>query len=183
MGDACDQRQRSRGPHVPCIRVCAPLEARIASLMERLDTDDEVFIREEIEKSDAAHAAAMHARFNVRWGDPLLYDLTLNTGRLSVETCIEQILALLKRPEFQETPASRAVLDNLALEAHVRAAFIADPRTEDVDVTVVAKGDSITLRGMVEDEALGKAAREVAHRVPGVAHVHSELRAIRRPRR
>jgi osmotically-inducible protein OsmY len=36
---------------------------------------------------------------------------------------------------------------------------------------------------MVEDDALGKAAREVAHRVPGVAHVHSELRAIRRPRR
>jgi cytidylate kinase len=170
-------------PHIPAIRVCAPMEARVKSLMERLDTDDEVFIRDEIEKSDAAHAAAMHSRFNVRWGDPLLYDLTLNTGRLSIETCVEQVLQLLRRPEFQETPATRAVLDNLAMEARVRAAFIADSKTEDVDVTVTADGDRIVLRGMVEDDAQAKAAREVAHRVPGVAHVHAELRSIRRPRR
>ena len=73
--------------------------------MQRLDTDDEEFIREEIEKSDAAHAAAMQSSFNVRWGDPLLYDLTLNTGRMSIETCVEHVVQLTKRPEFQETPA------------------------------------------------------------------------------
>lgn len=170
-------------PHIPCVRVCAPMAMRIQSLMQRLDTDDEDFIRDEIEKSDAAHAAAMHARFSVRWGDPLLYDLTLNTGRLSIETCVEYVVGLTRRPEFEETAASRAALDNLALEARVRAAFLADPRTEEVEVTVVANGDTVMLRGMVEDDRQVKAAREVAHAVPGVKHVHAELRTMRRPRR
>ncbi len=170
-------------PHIPCVRVCAPMENRVKSLMQRLDTDDEDFIREEIEKSDAAHAAAMHARFNVKWGDPLLYDLTLNTGRMSVETCVEYVVGLTKRPEFQETPATRAALDDLALEARVRAAFMADPRTEEVEVTVVSAGDTVTLRGMVEDDKQAKLARDVAHSVAGVKHVHSELRTMRRPRR
>lgn len=170
-------------PHIPCIRVCAPMALRVQSLMQRLDTDDEDFIRDEIEKSDAAHAAAMHARFNVRWGDPLLYDLTLNTGRLSIDTCVEAVVALTRRPEFQETDASREVLANLALEARVRAAYLADPRTEEVEVTVVASGETVTLRGMVEDEAQARAARDVAHHAAGVKHVHSELRTMRRPRR
>jgi hypothetical protein len=165
------------------VRICAPLEARVKSLMQRLDTDDEAFIREEIERSDEAHAAAMQTRFHVRWGDPLLYDITLNTDRVSIPSCIEQVIALARRPEFQETEASRAKLANLALEARVRAAFVAHQPTEHVEVTVVADGDRVTLRGMVRDETERKSAVEVAHKVPGVAHVHAELRTFSRPRR
>jgi cytidylate kinase len=170
-------------PHILCVRVCAPLDVRVKSLMERLDTDDEAFIRAEVKKSDEAHAAAMQARFHVRWGDPLLYDLTLNTARVAIDSCIEQVVGLAARPEFQETPASRAKLDALALEARVRAAFIADPRATDVDVTVVADRDRITLRGMVQDENEARAAREIAAQVEGVAEVKSELRTIKRPPR
>jgi len=169
--------------HVPCVRVCAPLEARVRSLMLRLDTDDEAFIREEIQRSDEAHAAAMQTRFHVRWGDPLLYDLTLNTERVAIASCVEQVLALARRPEFQETDASRAQLANLALEARVRAAFLANDPTAQVEVTVSADGDRVTLRGMVRDEAERKAAAQVARAVPGVGHVHSELRTFTRPRR
>ena len=170
-------------PHILCIRVCAPFEDRVRSLMQRLDTDDEAFIRDEIERSDEAHAAAMQARFHVKWGDPLLYDLTLNTGRVSIASCIEQVIALARRPEFQESDASRAKLASLALEARVRAAFVAHDGTANVEVTVLAEGDRVTLCGMVRDEGERKQAVEVAHKVPGVKHVHSELRTFTRPRR
>jgi cytidylate kinase len=170
-------------PHIVCVRVCAPFEARVKSLMQRLDTDDEAFIREEIQRSDEAHAAAMQARFHVKWGDPLLYDITLNTARVSIPSCIEQVIALARRPEFQETDASRAALANLTLEARVRAAFVANEPTEDVEVTVTADGDRVTLRGMVRDEAERKGAIDVARQVPGVKHVHAELRTFTRPRR
>jgi cytidylate kinase len=170
-------------PHIPCVRVCAPFAARVRSLMQRLDTDDEEFIAEEIRRSDEAHAAAMKARFHVTWGDPLLYDLTLNTERVAIDSCVEQIVTLLRRPEFQETPASVARLANLALEAQVRAALLSHQATQHVEVTIVADGDRVTLRGMVQDEAERRAAAEVAHKVPGVKHVHSELRTIGRPRR
>lgn len=170
-------------PHIPCVRVCAPFEARVRSLMQRLDTDDEAFIRDEIERSDEAHAAAMQRRFHVKWGDPLLYDLTLNTERVSIASCVEQVIALTRRPEFQETPASRAVLDNLALETRVRAAFAAHEDTADVQVTIAADGGKVVLRGMVGTDAERKAAARVAKAVEGVREVHSELRAFRRPRR
>jgi len=167
-------------PHVPTVRVCAPMEFRIRSLMERLDTDDEEFLRGEIEKSDAAHAAAMHARFNVRWGDPLLYDLTLNTERMSIESCVEQVVALVRRPEFQETDASRVQLANLALEARVRTALHADARTSDVHITPVADGAILRLRGIVEGEAEKRAAAEVVRHVEGVGEVVNDLKTMRR---
>jgi cytidylate kinase len=170
-------------PHIPCMRVCAPMAARIRTLMRRLDTDDEAYIREEIEASDEAHAAAMQSRFRVKWGDPLLYDLTLNTGRLSIESCVEQVVALTRRPEFRETPASRKKLASLALEARIRAAFLAAPETAGVDVTIVADGARVVLRGMVEDEAERKGAASVAAKVKGVEEVVNELRTMRRPRR
>ena len=170
-------------PHIPCVRVTAPMESRIKTLMARLDTDDEAYIRAEIEASDEAHAAAMQSRFKVKWGDPLLYDATFNTSRLTIDSCVEQIVALARRPEFQETPESRAKLANLALEARVRAALHAAAETENVDVKLVADGARITLRGMVEDEAEQKSAAVIAARVKGVSEVVNELRTMRRPRR
>jgi len=170
-------------PHVVCVRVCAPFEARVRSLMERLDTDDEEFIRDEIQKSDEAHAAAMQTRFHVKWGDPLLYDLTLNTERVAIDSCVEQVIALTRRPEFQETPESRAKLDNLALEARVRAAFLANPETEEVRVTVVAEAGKVALHGMVDTDKERAAATRIAKTVAGVTAVSADLRTISRPRR
>ena len=109
--------------HVVSVRITRPLAQRVAWLQERLGTDDAAFAEEEIRRSDRAHAARMQAQFDVTWGDPLLYDLVLNTDRVSVESCAAQIAALSRRPEFAETEASRAVLANLWLEARVRAAL------------------------------------------------------------
>src|SRR4051812_17113535 len=91
-------------PHIPCIRVTAPMELRVRRLMERLETDDEALARREIEVDDQARASRMSEAFGVRWGDPALYDLTLNTDRVSISTCVEQVLALVASREFQETP-------------------------------------------------------------------------------
>jgi cytidylate kinase len=166
--------------HIPCVRVCAPLEARVRTLMERLDTDDEDMVRDQIARSDAAHAAAMHARFHVTWGDGLLYDLTLNTERLSVETCVEAIVALVRRPELAETSESRAQLADLALAARVRTALLDDPRTADVHITLDGEGDRVRLRGIVPDQDALDASVEIAGEVEGVTQVINELKTMRR---
>ncbi|HUP96474.1 MAG TPA: cytidylate kinase-like family protein, partial [Usitatibacter sp.] len=106
-------------PHIPCVRVTAPLELRVKRLMERLETDDEALARHEIDVDDRARAARMGEAFNVTWGDPSLYDLTLNTERVSIPTCVEQVIALVNSREFQETPSSRQVVEDLALRARV----------------------------------------------------------------
>ena len=164
--------------HVPCIQVCAPMELRVKRLMERLETDDEALARREIEVDDAARASRMGEYFNVDWGDPALYDLTLNTERIPVATCVEQVVALARSPAFQETPASRERLEDLALQARARAALKADPSTSATDVLVEAAGSRITLRGIVVNDEERSRVEEVALRVPGARGVANELRTM-----
>ena len=38
----------------------------------------------------------MHEQFGVNWGDPLLYDMVLNTDRMSVDSCVQKICALAR---------------------------------------------------------------------------------------
>ena len=110
-------------PHVVCVRVTRSFEKRVEWLMGHLGTDDLEFAEAEVRRSDQAHASRMNDQFGVTWGDPVLYDLVLNTDRVSVDSCVAQISQLASRPEFAETPESRALLANMALEARVRAAL------------------------------------------------------------
>ena len=165
-------------PHVVRVRVTRPFAQRVAWLQERLGTDDVDAAEEEVRRSDRAHAARMHAQFGVTWGDPLLYDLVLNTERLSVESCAAQIVALARRPEFAETEASRTMLQNLALDARVRAALRADEATREVDVTVASDRGRVVLTGMVLAADEVPAAARVAAAVPGVSAIENRLRVI-----
>jgi cytidylate kinase len=60
--------------HVIRVRICAPFERRVQWLMERLDTDDESFVKEEIRRSDASRHANINEWFHETWGNPLDYD-------------------------------------------------------------------------------------------------------------
>jgi cytidylate kinase len=169
-------------PHVVCVRVTRSFAKRVAWLQDHLGNDDVGFAEEEIRRSDRSHAARMHAQFGVTWGDPLLYDLVLNTDRVSVESCAQQIEALARRPEFAATDASRALLQNLALDARVRAALRADEATREVDVTIASDAGRVVLTGMVLRADELPAAARVAGAVPGVTAVDSRLKMMARSR-
>ena len=166
-------------PHIPCIRVGAPFATRVKWLMNCLGTDDEEMTSEEIRHSDAAHRANMQHQFDVVWGEPMQYDLTLNTERLSVATCVEQIKQLLKRPEFEETPESHAKLANLTLEYHVRAALRANAKTADVKVSISADNGKLTLEGIAASVDERHAIADVVSHVAGVKGVDNELKVMK----
>jgi cytidylate kinase len=166
--------------HVPCVRVCAPLEVRVKRLMERLETDDEELARHEIAIDDAARASRMgeHFQLGVDWGDPTLYDLTLNTARIPIPDCVDHVVALAKSAAFRETPASRAHLEDLALQARARAALRADTRTSEIDVLVEARGGMLSLRGIVANDSEKARVGEVAAKMAGAKGVTNELRTM-----
>lgn len=117
----------------------------------------------------------MHAQFGVTWGDPLLYDLVLNTDRLSIDTCVEQILQLARRPEFQETAESRTILEGLALSARVRAALKANESTSNVDVQIESRDGQVILNGIVVNEQEKAETERVATAVAGQGKVDNRL--------
>jgi len=162
-------------PHVPCVRILRPRAKRVRWLMDALGTDDADLAEAEIRRSDEATAARMHDQFGVKWGDPVLFDLVLNTDRLSVDTCVQQVKALLARPEFAETDASRAMLQNMALQARVRSALRAHEATHGVDVTIQCDAGRVTLTGIVVNADEKSASGDVVAGVPGVSAVDNQL--------
>lgn len=165
-------------PHVVCVRITRSFDKRVDWLMGHLETDDADFAAAEVRRSDHAHASRMHNQFGVTWGDPVLYDLVLNTDRVSVASCVEQIRLLAGRPEFAETPASRAMLADMALSARVRVALKEHPSTRGINITIEASAGQLALRGIVlsDDERLR--AQSVAAAVAGVAGVDNQLKLM-----
>jgi len=166
-------------PHIPCVRVGAPFATRVKWLMNSLGTDDEDMAAEEIRHSDAAHRANMHRQFGVTWGEPMQYDLTLNTERLSVATCVELIKQLLTRPEFKETPESHTKLANLTLEYRVRAALRAHAKTADVKIAISADNGRILLEGIAVSPEERHTIVEVVSHVTGVQGVDNKLKVMK----
>jgi cytidylate kinase len=165
-------------PHVLCVRITRPLEQRVRWVMEHLQIEDAELAEAEVRRSDHAHASRMHQQFGVTWGDPLLYDLILNTDRLSVDSCVHTLREMLQRPEFAETAESRAKLHNMTLEAHVRAALRAHRATREVDISVEADAGALVLRGIVVSADEFDESAVVAAAVPGVSAVDNQLRLM-----
>lgn len=166
-------------PHALCVRICASKENRARVVMERIGLEDQELAVKEIERNDAAHSRTMQGLFNVDWRDPLLYDLVLNTDRLSVSACSSIIKHTVTDEMFQETPESRAVLEHKALEARVRSALRNDSRTArpspSFEVKVEKNTNQVTLTGVVFDREFKKAAQDIVLSVPGVKGVDDQL--------
>ncbi len=163
-------------PHAVCVRVCAPFELRKRRMMERVGSTDDAKIADEIQQNDESHTAIMKRNFSVQWTDAEHYDLVLNTERVSVRECVEQVIGLVKSPEFAETKQSRERLQDLALAWHVRAALRVSPRTRDIRITVKAQGGRVVLTGLLDNSDQRTAVNEVAASA-GARDIDDQLRS------
>ena len=164
-------------PHVVRVRICAPLEIRVARMMQRLSTDNRAAVESEIALSEEAHGAITRRHFDVNWRDAEHYDLVLSTERLSVEECADEIERVMRCPRFQETPESLRLVEDLALEWSVRSALRRDPRTADAHISVTGEAGVVRLQGVADSEQQSEAVAEVARTVEGAKSVDNQLRA------
>ena len=159
------------------VRVCASMKSRVDVMKARLRSKDEVAVREELERFDAAQARAMRESFSVEQEDALLYHLVLNTDRLPVDACVNAVCQLAEHPRFRDPATTRTALENKLLEAKVNTAL-----TEEIGigmaptgVTASAANGRITLIGASSSGALRRRAEKVAHQVAGVRQVDNRI--------
>jgi len=112
-------------PHVLCVRVCAPMELRVAEIMRRLGIEKETAKRE-IDRSDAAHEHTVLRIFKSDWREPLNYDVVVNTEYVPVEVGAELIVQASQAPAFAETEASMAIVQDKLLEARISSTIVAN---------------------------------------------------------
>ncbi len=118
-------------PHVLCVRICAPMEFRIKVLMERLGLGSEDVAKSEIVKNDKAHERSARLRNVSDWSNATNFDLVLNTERVPVARCVEQINHLAASDAFSETPESAQVLSDMLTKTRLRNAL---SLKEDVEI-------------------------------------------------
>jgi hypothetical protein len=126
---------------------------------------------EMVRRNDREKLARMRYLYDVDWGDPALYDLVLNTEKLTVQAGVDLIVGLVRRPELAATEASQQAVRDRALASRVRAALAAHPETRKYRISVESSQGVIRLEGTA---ALERAA-EVARGVSGVVDVKSQI--------
>lgn len=155
-----------------CIRVCAPMRCREDEILARVKLKDRNKARTEIERNDAAHDKVIQQFFKADWRDPEHYDLVLNTERLPIQVCVEQVLSLAALPDFQETERSRQALRDRLIEYRIRGtlAGLGDSLQISVDA------GTVSLDGVAADDQIAHMIERTARQTEGVNEVKNRLR-------
>ena len=159
-------------PHVLRVRVMAPFDLRVKHLGKRLsgqmgEHTKPRMVHDMARRDDTEKAGRMRYLYEVDVRDPALYDLVINTEKLSIAAAVELIAGALQRPDMVTTAASQQLVTDRALASRVQVALESNPETRRHRITVEAKAGVVTLEGTAAmDEAV-----DVARGVVGVSDV------------
>jgi cytidylate kinase len=159
-------------PHVLRVRVMAPFDVRVKRLGKKLagpmgEQTNPRTVTELVRRDDAEKAGRMRYLYEVGITDPALYELVINTEKLSVAAAVGVIAGAVEQPELATTAASAQLVADRALASRVQVALATHPETRKYRITVEARGGIVTLEGTAAmDEAM-----DVARSVEGVRDV------------
>jgi hypothetical protein len=161
------------------IRVTASTERRVQTLIKR------GFHREgalkAIERSDHERSSFIRFAFGVNWEDPELYDLVLNTDKLSVDLGVNTVLGLARSEEIKACSIdAMKTIEMMGLERRAEAALIEagltyGPAGTYIQVQVEEPG-KVLLTGRVDNDVTKKRAQEIVQRVKGTVSVDNQIR-------
>ena len=159
-------------PHVLRVRVKAPFELRVKRALKKMagqmgEAVNPRTVTDMVRRHDAEKAGRFRYLYELDINDPSLYELVLNTEKVSTETAVELIATAARRPEFATTEAGRQVVADRALASRVQVALATQPETRKYRITVEAQQGVVTLEATA---ALDQAV-EVARTVHGVRDV------------
>jgi cytidylate kinase len=160
-------------PHVLRVRVCAPMAYRERVIMDRLGLKDANEARHEIERNDAAHAQVIRGFFGVNWENPQLYHVVLNTGCVSVDTCVRIVRLLTDDPAFQESETSRAALEDTLIETRTRNILDTLRVANGIEISV-ARGE-VKLSGVLSEDSDISSAIDKVRQIEGVKDVTNKI--------
>ncbi len=163
-----------RIPHVLRVRTNAPQRLRAEWIQSHLGLTREA-ASDYVRQADRERAARVRFLYHVDWDDPSLYDLVLNTERLSVATAVRMIEQALADERFGLRPDGRRSMLDLSVTSQAKAALMANPTTRSRFVSLACENGALTLTGMVGTEAERSAVLETVAKVPGVTAVRDGL--------
>jgi len=161
-------------PHAVRVRTTAPEQKRAQRVEHQQGLTRDASL-DYVRASDRERAARVKFLYRIDVDDARLYDLVLNTDRLTVEKGAALIRETLRDERFQSTEAGRKEVVDLSLGALARAALMAHPQVEARNLSVTCKDGQVSLTGWVGEDAERTIAADVVGRIPGVVRVLNEI--------
>jgi osmotically-inducible protein OsmY len=160
-------------PGVFNVRIMAPWDVRLERILP-LEGGDEKKATRLLHRSDHDSAGFLRTFFDVNWESQDLYDLIINTAKLSVESGTNVIIKSISSPEIQEGGKEvEAKLADLALTQKVEAILMRILEMGFGNVTVKVKGGVVSLNGHVTSNTLKENSLQAIAQVEGVNRVEA----------
>ncbi len=156
------------------LRVEESLDDRVAAAMQRLHVSLEK-ARRFVTEVDEDIRRWVKTMYGKEWEANSQYDMVINLEQIQVGNAATALCGIATLPEFQETPASRLVLDNLLLAAQVRLALAGDERTASGHFQVTSNKGSVLVTYQPRDLPLADHVLDVVVAVEGVREVHATM--------
>jgi cytidylate kinase len=161
-------------PHSLRIHVVAPLEHRIAALMER-DSLTRATAEWMIEKKDSERSCFIHSLYRRHWDKPEEYDRVIDMGTRSIEAVASWIQDILVETDRFNTDAAKKLLQMRAVAAKIKAGLLTNPSLFVPLLDVEYDGKDIVLRGVLHSPKERKVIEEAAGRLAAGEPLRSEL--------
>ena len=160
-------------PHHMRVRVVANLEYRVAAAMKRSNLKQEKAI-EYIKGLDEERDEWVQWVYGIDRNDPQTYDVTVNLEHISIESACTMVVESAQR-DFQTSPESQQVMDDLVLASEIRAQIGLDSNIHDDRIEVECDSGTVTLTGTVRSLVDADRVRDLVRAIPGVAHIESQM--------
>ena len=157
------------------VRIIAPLEVRVRRLIES-ERVEEKHAAEILRRSDNDSFGYIQSFFHVDWNDPTLYDLLINSAKVSMETAVQVIIDSARDQEIQEGEERvKEKLSDLALSQKVEAKLMDILGVDFRNLEVRAEKGVVVLKGGVVSQAKREECERTTTGLEGVERVENQL--------
>ena len=160
------------------LRIIADFEERVERFAEREWIDPDL-ARSMTRSSDHQRAGFVHFYFDRNWNDPLGYDVTFNTSRLSQDSIVESIVAAARDPFFNEqVEGLTELIDNTILINKIENALLNAPDLGYRPFKIEADKGHVFLRGYLTSNEEKTSTIRIVKAVKGVKEVEEDIQVV-----
>jgi cytidylate kinase len=163
-----------QAPHALRVRTNAPERLRAERIEQGQGLTREAAL-DLVRHTDHERATRVKFLYRVNVDDQLLYDVVLNTERLTADEGARIIQEMLTEQRFQSTPGARRQLTDASIVTRAKATFMASPIIDPERVAVSASDGCALLRGTVDTDEESRLVQETVERFPGVRAIVNEI--------
>lgn len=160
------------------LRFVADFEERVERFAEREWIDPDL-ARSMIRRSDHQRGGFIHFYFDRNWSDPVGYDLTFNTSRLSQGSIVDSIVAAAKDPFLKEAEKGAAeLIDNTILMKKIETALLNASNLDYRPFSIVAEMGKVLVSGYIASEEEKASALKIVKSIKGVKELKEDIQVV-----